>query len=660
MRRITSVLATVVMIALSGSVLAQTLSNDDCLQCHQDNSLTKEVNGKAVSVHVDPSRFNGSVHGVLGCTDCHSDITDYPHPEKVAKVDCANCHPDSVATYEKSVHFVAIEKGDQKAATCSSCHGAAHEILPSSDPGSRVYRTNLPETCGSCHGVKFVMEGSGFSVQPFFSYRESVHGRAVAKGSMAAAICTDCHGGHDILPPNDPKSSIFKFNVPTTCGKCHEHISQEYLASVHGKAVARGNWQAPVCTDCHGIHAIKNPVDPASSVTAKAVARTTCAQCHSGVRLSQEYGLPGKRVSTYEASYHGLANQLGYTVAANCASCHGIHNILPSSDPKSTINKANLTKTCGSCHPGANQKFVEGTIHIEAPGATDVGSVAVKWIRYFYLWMIALVIGGMVLHNLILWISKMRAMRRNTERTVVRMNRTQRIQHFLLLTSFIILVFTGFALAYPESWVAWLLGSSEPLRRNLHRVAGTLMIVVGLYHVGYMIMTREGRKGIRDFLPNLQDLRDVVAVLMYYLGFSKNRPQFGRFNYAEKAEYWALIWGTIVMAATGLMMWYKVIVGNLIPRWWIDIATAVHFYEAILATLAIVVWHFYQVIFDPEVYPMNWAWFDGRMSREHFQHEHGRAWKEMEEERVAEEEGRQASGTLTTKHGGGEEPIAPK
>jgi len=110
--------------------------------------------------------------------------------------------------------------------------------------------------------------------------------------------------------------------------------------------------------------------------------------------------------------------------------------------------------------------------------------------------------------------------------------------------------------------------------------------------------------------------------MMYHLGLSKTKPRFGRFTYGEKAEYWALVWGTGLMGVTGVMMWAKVWVGNLLARWWVDVATAVHFYEAILATLAILVWHFYQVFGDPDVYPMNWAWWDGKMPAEHYRHEH--------------------------------------
>ncbi len=126
-----------------------------------------------------------------------------------------------------------------------------------------------------------------------------------------------------------------------------------------------------------------------------------------------------------------------------------------------------------------------------------------------------------------------------------------------------------------------------------------------------------------DMLPELKDATDIVDVFAYYLGFSSKKPQFKRFNYAEKMEYWALVWGTFVMALTGLMIWFKVISTDAVPRWWIDVAITIHFYEAILATLAIIVWHFYQVILDPDTYPVNFAFLDGKMSVEHYQEEHG-------------------------------------
>jgi len=162
----------------------------------------------------------------------------------------------------------------------------------------------------------------------------------------------------------------------------------------------------------------------------------------------------------------------------------------------------------------------------------------------------------------------------------------------------------------------------ENLRGIIHRVAGCILIAAGLYHVIYLGMAREGRRLLRDIAPRPKDLFDAWGTMRYYLGLSAKKPKFGRFNYAEKAEYWALVWGTALMGLTGIMIWAKVWVGDLLARWWVDVATAVHFYEAILATLAIIVWHFYQVFLDPDVYPMNWAWWDGKMPVEQYQHEH--------------------------------------
>jgi cytochrome b subunit of formate dehydrogenase len=340
------------------------------------------------------------------------------------------------------------------------------------------------------------------------------------------------------------------------------------------------------------------------------------------VRLAQEFGVASRRATTYLESYHGLASRLGSQIVANCASCHGVHNILPSSDPHSTINRANLVATCGQCHPGVTEKFALGKVHVDAPLSADTGSVAVRWVRKFYLAMIIAVIGGMVLHNLIIWRRKAIARRKQVGRLVQRMDDHQRWQHYVLFASFITLVITGFALKYPDTWFAALLGMSERVRGITHRVAGVVLIAIGVYHTVYIASTQSGRRLLKDFLPVPKDAADAWGTMLYYLGLRRERPQFARFNYAEKAEYWALVWGLIVMAATGLMLWAKVTVSGVLARWWLDVATAVHFYEAVLASLAIVVWHFYQVFLDPDVYPMNWAWWDGKMSFEHYEEEH--------------------------------------
>ncbi len=621
MIRAAAIIGCLAVLFTASAVAAQKPTNEDCLACHSTPGLTQDVNGKPVDRHVDPDKFKNSIHGgMFTCVDCHSDVKASPHETLPAKVSCANCHREQQAAYDRSLHAQSIQ-GKQPAATCTDCHGSPHELLPSSDPKSRTNHANIPATCGSCHSVKFVMEATGRTTQPFVSYRESVHGQAVAKGVEKAAVCTDCHGAHDILTAADPKAPIFKFNVPHTCGKCHGPVEREFEQSIHGQAVARGDWQAPICTDCHGIHSIKSHKDPASQTSTQNLA---CAHCHEGVQLTQEFGFEGNRVTTYLASYHGLASRRGSTVVANCASCHGVHNILPSSDPRSSVHPANLVKTCGQCHRGVTEQFVAAKVHVNAPLSGDTGSIVVRWVRRFYVSLIVIVIAGMVTHNFIIWRFKAIARRRRQgERTVTRMNRGQRIQHTILFVSFTVLVFTGFALKFPDSWFKYLvLGMNENLRSIVHRIAGVVLIAAGFYHLVYLAFYRDGRRLVQEIWPSVGDAAEFWNNLRYHLGLTPHRPPFGRFSYAEKVEYWALVWGTLIMAVTGIMLWAATTVGNLRPRWWLDVATAIHFYEAVLATLAIVVWHFYQVFFDPDAYPMNWAWWDGEVPLEHYQAEH--------------------------------------
>jgi cytochrome b subunit of formate dehydrogenase len=623
-RNLAIILSVSLFVWATGARAEQKLKDKDCLACHSDVTLNEDVSSGKLSLFVDESKLKHSIHGgMFSCVDCHKDVKSLVHEAPPEKITCAQCHADAQDAYAHGTHAKAAKAGGAPAATCTDCHGGSHEIFAADDSKSPVNHGNIPVTCGKCHGQKFLVEKNGESAQTFMSYQESVHGLATEKGSKKAAVCTDCHGSHEILAANDEKSPIYKFNVPATCGKCHTEIQQTFMQSIHGQGISRGNGLAPVCTDCHGIHSIKAHIDPNSSVSEQNLARTTCARCHEGVRLSEEFGVQGNRVSTYLDSYHGLASEGGSLVVANCASCHGVHNIFPSSDPRSTINKANLDVTCGKCHQGVTQKFTLTKVHLDSSRSQDIGSIAVRWVRWFYLALIVAVIGVMFLHNFIIWRSKAVTRRRMQNPNMVRMTTNQRWQHLVLLSSFIVLVITGFALKFPNSWLAEVLGMGEHWRSIIHRVAGVILIGAGIYHLFYLAAAREGRRLIRALAPVPKDVFDAWGTMRYYLGLSKEKPKFNRFSYAEKAEYWALVWGTALMGLTGIMLWAKVWVGDLLARWWIDVATAVHFYEAILATLAILVWHFYQVFFDPDVYPMNWAWWDGKMPVEHYREEHG-------------------------------------
>lgn len=558
----------------------------------------------------------------LQCQGCHRPNKQLPY------LAGSLFHTASHSGYDHSFHAQAVRNG-MKAATCLDCHarnGDISTMLPPADANSTINRANIAETCGRCHGDQSAMQGSGISNRPFLSYRESVHAQAIARGNLSAAVCTDCHNSHDVEPASNAQSSIAKVNIPSTCGKCHRTEANEFMQSIHGQAVARGVSRAPVCTDCHGIHNISTPIDHGATTASAAIATESCAKCHEGVALTQEFGVAGDRVSSYRDSYHGLASKLGSKVVANCASCHGVHNILPSSDSNSMINASHLQQTCGQCHVGASVNFTKGKIHLNSSlvsnvAQKDASSRGTSIVRWIYLPLIFLTIGGMMLHNVLIWRKKLAA-KRKQPRTIVRLSTNQRIQHWLLLTSFIALVLSGFALQYPDSWPGWLLGPNEYLRRMVHRVAAVVMLAVGGYHIVYLLITREGKQWLRDMFPTLKDLSDLIGNVAYYLGLRKQKPKIARFGYAEKAEYWAVVWGTIIMGLTGLMIWFKIGIFGFLARWWIDIALAIHFYEAVLATLAIVVWHFYHVIFDPDVYPVNLAFVDGRVSEKYYQEEH--------------------------------------
>src|SRR6185436_15599712 len=242
----------------------------------------------------------------LQCQGCHGPGKQLPY------LAGSLFHNEPHKGYDHSFHAQAKQNG-AKAAACLDCHtrnGDMTTILPASDPKSTINRANIAETCGGCHGDKSVMQGSGISNQPILAYRESVHAKAIARGNMSAAVCTDCHNAHDIQPASSQQSTIARANIPNTCGKCHATESREFMQSIHGQALARGVSRTPVCTDCHGIHKILQPFDGTKETISPAVGTDSCAKCHEGVTLTTEFGVASGRVSSYKDSYHGLASQL--------------------------------------------------------------------------------------------------------------------------------------------------------------------------------------------------------------------------------------------------------------------------------------------------------------------------------------------------------------
>ncbi len=607
-----------VWLFLAPPAAAKADPNSTCLSCHGVEGMTSE---KGADIYVDAGKFGKGVHGSFTCDTCHADIKGYPHPKTVQKVDCSTCHADQVKQLASSVHGKMRRNGDPEAPTCQNCHGVVHYAVPASDPASSVSKKNLPDTCATCHSdPAFLSKHNIPFAKPVEAYRMSVHGRAVLAGNENAATCSDCHGSHQILPPSDQRSRISHWNVPSTCGTCHQQIKSVYMDSVHGQAMVHGSSDSPVCTDCHGEHMILAPSQPNSTVNPTRVSTVTCGRCHANERLDTRYNLPANRVPTFEDSYHGLAMQEGVETVANCASCHGVHNIYPSSDSRSTVSSANLAATCGKCHSGAGTRFSIGPIHVAA--ATAAEHPVVRWIRLFYLGVIPLTLGFMLLHNALDFLAKLVRghARHEGGEQVERMNLPFRITHWLVILSFPTLVVTGFALKYPNAaWVKPLmdLDGLFALRGTVHRVAAVVLLAALVFHFIHLLRSRRDRAMVRHMLPRIKDMRDLTALLRFNLGLSPDRPTFSKFNYIEKVEYWAFIWGMAVMTLSGFMLWFINFTLRHFPKWAADAATAVHFYEAVLASLAILIWHFYFVIFDPEVYPMDRAWLTGKVPAEH-------------------------------------------
>lgn len=660
-------------------------ADSDCGMCHGDRSLRSSADNR--SLYVAPGAHEHSVHAKVSCVGCHMDIRDLPHPERLAKVSCtrchtgqrdairasahggaggsadascrtchgthdvapaarsghamcAQCHASTVRDYEGSLHAAAIRQGDTDASDCRDCHGATHAVKSHLDPASPVNHANLAKTCGRCHADRQLMAKRKITIPEAVQlFEKSVHGRTA---NQKAASCNNCHESHRLKRATDPASSIYRTNIPATCGKCHAKEREAYTLGVHGQALDRGVTASPVCTDCHGEHLIRGPHDVDSPVAALRVTET-CARCHEATGIRETFGLPTGRLDTYRDSFHGLAARGGSPVVAHCASCHGYHDILHSSDPRSMVSQARLGETCGSCHPGAGTKFTMGPVHV---AATDTSQPILYWARWIYLSLIAGTIGFMGLHNGLDFARKVGASLGThlgkagshaeshaaaAGRWFVRMTLSERIQHFLLATSFFTLVYTGFALKYPESWLfAWFarLEGGYAWRSLVHRGAALVMVAVSLAHVVYLA-TPPGRRLIRDLFPRLEDARDLLFHTLYLLGVRKAPARFDRFGYIEKAEYWALIWGTIVMTATGFLLWFENPALERFPKWVLDLSTVVHYYEAWLAFLAIVVWHLYQNIVNPDVYPMNWTWFTGRIPEAQLRHEHPLEWERL-------------------------------
>lgn len=594
------------------------VSSPKCLECHGvEGARPADARPDGTSLYL--ADWERSVHAGLECTDCHTGVKRAEHATPLPPADCSACHGDAVLAYKSGTHGQHAAAGDSLAPSCAACHDP-HTVRPSSEPESVLHRSRVAQVCSRCHADGSTVGARATAVPlPGVAYAAGAHAEATAAGNLKAATCGDCHDSHGVRRAMDESSPVHPQRIPGTCGKCHAGEQTAFQASVHGEAAARGAMGAPVCNDCHGEHAVLRL--RAETGVKRVVANETCESCHANPSLARRYGLPVEAVESYEDSYHGRAARGGLALAAGCTSCHGVHRILRRTDPASSIHPANLQQTCLQCHTNATPEFAASYAH--SPDRATSSTRGVGWVRSIYIALIAGVIGGMLVHNLILWGHDVRREYREhrARATHVRFTRGEVHQHGVLLVTFLLLVVTGFALKYRESsWVQALgaIGFDEELRRILHRIVAVVFVALSLVHAAYLF-TRRGREQLGHMRPQMRDLREAVGNIAYHLGRADAPPRFGRFRYIEKAEYWALVWGTVVMVATGFLLWFPETLRG--PAWLVRVSEAIHFYEAWLAFLAIVVWHLFFVLVRPGVRGTFPAW-TGRMEPEHLQHEH--------------------------------------
>ena len=376
------------------------MANADCMRCHADQKLRRARDGRSMYVNID--EVNHSRHSLEGlkkvaCSQCHSEVNASrvrPCETITHEVDCTACHDEIGKLYVGSIHGQLAGKNNPNAPSCKECHGT-HGVLGKQDPQSPTFAVNVPGLCARCHreGNKAAVRYTGTQHEIIANYTESIHGTLLKNGLTVTATCTSCHTAHHILPRSDPASSVNANNVPTTCGQCHHGIEEQFEKSIHSKRVSGYSKPLPVCNDCHTAHAIHRTDENSFRLNVM----TTCGRCHE------------KIAETYFDTYHGKVSKLGYTKAAKCYDCHGAHDVLRVTDPRSHLSRANVAATCGKCHAGATRRFAGYLTH-----ATHHDPKKYPFLFYTFwgmttLLLVTFVVGGM--HTL-LWLPRAFQMRR--------------------------------------------------------------------------------------------------------------------------------------------------------------------------------------------------------------------------------------------------------
>ncbi len=601
----------------------QNLSDVACKNCHEKKTIGKSADGR--NMFVDHGEILTSTHSKLTCTQCHLGVNPSSKIRAcetltTSKVECAACHTAVGNDFVMGTHGKLVARNDPDAPRCKDCHGT-HFILTKGDKRSKVFSMNIPKLCSTCHqeGKKAALRYKGTQHSITSNYDESIHGRGLVKsGLTVTATCADCHTPHKGLPKDNPQSSINQANIAGTCGKCHFGIEDVFNKSVHSPSITKTDKKLPVCSDCHSAHTIKRT----DQWNFRHEILSTCGKCHEEI------------AKTYFETYHGKVSWLGSYKSAKCNDCHGSHMILPIDNPKSALSRDNIVQTCQKCHPNATKGFTKYLSH-----ATHKDPKKYPFLFYTFWGMTLLLLGTFsvsFLHTL-LWLPRSFKLRKKMKelhassshdksKMYERFSGLSRLIHFTMICSFLTLAATGMILKF--SYTIWanigagLLGGVENAG-TLHRYAAIVLFTIFIIHIVDLFRKKNSEYktwknmllGPDSLVPNLKDLEDMKASIKWFIGKGE-RPNYGRWTYWEKFDYFAVFWGVFVIGGTGLTLWFPELLTNIFPGWMINVATIIHSDEALLAAGFIFTVHFFNTHFRPEKFQMDTVIFSGQMTME--------------------------------------------
>jgi len=612
----------------------QGMSDRDCQRCHGDRNLKATRGGRTVSLFVDQNELEHSRHARKACIQCHTGGTPSnlrPCVSIPDKVDCSICHAEVVNLYRESTHGKLMAQGSPDAPACRDCHGA-HGILGKKDSASPTFSRNVPALCAKCHqtGKKAQLRYNGTQHDVVDNYLESIHGKGLMQaGLTVTADCADCHTAHHELPASDPRSSVNRANIARTCAQCHRGIFELFTASVHSPEVTHTAKELPVCADCHSAHSIGRT----DLSDFRLHIMDQCGRCHRQI------------TDSYFETFHGKVSKLGYLKTAKCYDCHGAHDILPVNDPRSHLSRNNIVKTCGKCHTGSHRQFAGYLTH-----ATHHDPKKYPFLFVTFWGMTALLVGTLVVSgaHMALWLPRSLEYRKQMNNGqpagsvyVRRFQPFQRNLHLMVISSFLGLALTGMILKF--SYAAWakllahLLGGFEAAGL-IHRFCAVLTFTYFGLHLRDLV--RQGRrsgKSWRQFLTGPEsmlfqrrDWQEFRGSLKWFLGRGP-RPEYGRWTYWEKFDYFAVFWGVAVIGGTGLLLWFPEIFTRVLPGKMVNVATTIHSDEALLAVSFIFVVHFFNTHFRPEKFPMDTVIFTGGTPLEEFKRDRPREYQQLVE-----------------------------